>query len=124
MLAVLVHLAIYQITTRQHTLTIKQGSVLRFGNVVQPIPANLVINCNDVSVNSTTIIVYWDLVSGNPVLKKFDAALTAYERFRYVRLATVKDGAMFGSITSGYDVVSVNIQSNVFNRWYQSICAN
>ena len=94
-----------------HTLTIKQGSVLRFGNVVQPIAANLVINCNDVSVNSTTIIVYWDLVSGNPVLKKFDAALTAYERFRYVRLATVKDGAMFGSITAGYDVVSVNIQS-------------
>lgn len=95
-----------------HTLTLKNGSVLKFGNITQAITSDTVISANDPVETSTTVIIYWNLATGELVVRKYNTNLPIAERFRFVKLATVKDGAMLGSIASGYDVVSVSINSS------------
>ena len=95
-----------------HTLTLKSGSTLKFGNITLTYNQNKVINCYSSTETSTAIIIYCNLVTEELIVKKFNTNLSIYERFRFVKLAVIRDGAMLGSITSGYDVVSVSINCN------------
>lgn len=96
--------------TSLHQLELKKNTLIKFGNINYTLTDNVLIQTYDPYETSSVVIVYFNLVTSEFVVKKYNTYLSINERFRLVKIASIRDNANNGNSAAGRDVVSINIE--------------
>ncbi|RYZ98670.1 MAG: hypothetical protein EOO68_13535, partial [Moraxellaceae bacterium] len=96
--------------TTLHTMTFNLDTVFKWGAITYSVTgAPLVVQCSDPAQLSTAVTMYWDTSNNAMVIKKYNTVLTITERYRFVRVATIRDRNITTATPNWREAVSIDM---------------